>query len=51
MIQLYTTNVNYHPGIYLEGRRKPSKISVRVIGVLVEIGTQHLLNTSQSVTS
>jgi hypothetical protein len=44
MIKLYTINVNFHPGIYLQGWRKPTKISVRVIDVLVKVGTQHLLS-------
>jgi hypothetical protein len=51
MIKLYARNISYYTGIYLEGRRKSTEISVRVFGVLIEIGTENLLNTSHSVTS
>lgn len=36
----------YYPGICLEDLRKNTKTLVRLTGVLGEMGTEHLLNTS-----
>jgi hypothetical protein len=37
----------YYPAIRLEGLRKPTKISDRIVGLQAEIWTRDLSNTKQ----
>jgi hypothetical protein len=41
-------DLKYHPSIWLEGQRKTSKISVKIVDALPEIRTGHLTNTTQN---
>jgi hypothetical protein len=42
-------NLRYYTGIFLEGLRRTTNISVGIVGVQAEIRSEKLSNTSQNI--